>query len=83
MKGNLLPFEAGQQLLPVAEFARGCSQGGDCSADLIAHITLLSLFLANSVSEGKGCWVMFLCKRRCFAAVFSSEDLGEAITGVL
>lgn len=54
-----------------------------CSADLVAQITLLSLFLANGVSEGKVGWVMFLCQRRCLLQFFSSEDLGEAITGAL
>lgn len=37
--GNLLPFEADLQLLPIAEMAGGSSQGGDCSADLVAHTT--------------------------------------------
>lgn len=32
----------------------GRGKGGDCSADLVAHITFLSLSLANGVSEGKG-----------------------------
>lgn len=32
----------------------GRGKEGVCSADLVAHITLLSLFLTNGVSDGKG-----------------------------
>lgn len=49
-KGNLLPFEADQQFLPVLKWLKavptgfmGRGKGSDCSADLVAHITLLSV----------------------------------------